>query len=242
MRRLLPLSMPLLAALALAVAGVATAQDAPPVEPVEPYVEGDLTPDEIGPTSAVLELTTTIDLACVTVYGPDRGFGMLALDQQMGGAAHRSHRVVLSGLEPDTAYVYRFQGSAPDGRLFASDVYAFRTEPETDDARFGPAVEDVRAVAASSEFSDAFAAANAVDGDGGSEWSSAGDGNEAWIELGLPGATELSGVGVWTRTMSASARISASPSSPTRARPSGRSSCPTRTGCTASPSTPPPST
>jgi hypothetical protein len=205
MRRLLFLSIPFLAALALATA--ATAQDAPPVEPVEPYVEGDLAPDDVGPTSAALELTTTIDLACVAVYGTDRSFGMLALDQQMGAAAHRDHRVVLTGLEPDTEYVYRFQGSAPDGRLFASDVYTFRTAARTDDARFGPKLEDLSAVAASSEFSDAFAAGNAVDGDGGSEWSSAGDGDDAWIEIGLPGATELSGIGVWTRTMASSARI-----------------------------------
>jgi len=207
MRRLLPLSIPLLAVVALALAGAATGQDAPPVEPVEPYVEGDLTPDEIGPTSAVLDLTTTIDLACVAVYGTDRSFGQLALDQQMGAAAHRSHRVVLSGLEPDTAYVYRFQGSAPDGRLFASQVYTFRTAARVDDARFGPPVADLRAVDASSTFSEAFAPANAVDGDGGSEWSSAGDGDDAWIELGLPGPTELSGIGVWTRTMTSSARI-----------------------------------
>jgi hypothetical protein len=193
--------------LLLALTAAASAQDPPAVHPVEPHVEGTLTPDEVGPRSAVLALTTTIDLACVVVFGADEGFGRLALDQQMGAAAHRDHRVVLSGLEPDTAYVYRFQGSAPDGRLFASDVYAFRTPPEEADARFGPAVGDLRAVAASSEFSSSFAAGHAVDGDGGSEWSSAGDGDDAWIEIALPGPTELSGVGVWTRTMTTSARI-----------------------------------
>lgn len=197
----------LLTALLIVLAPSAAGQDLPTVEPVEPLVEGELTPDEIGPRSAVLELSTTNDLACVVVYGTDEGFGRLALDEQMGAAAHSEHRVVLSGLEPDTEYVYRLQGSAPDGRLLASEVYAFRTPAERRDASFGPAIDELRALSASSEFSSTFAAGNAVDGDAASEWSSAGDGDDAWIEIALPGPTELSGVGVWTRTMTASARI-----------------------------------
>lgn len=189
-------------------AGAALAQAAlPAVEPVEPYLASDLVPTEIGPRSAVLDIVTTIDLACVVVYGPGDAFGMLALDQQMGAAAHRDHRVVLTGLEPDRAYRFRLQGSAPDGRLFASAPVSFRTPPDDADARFGDAIEGLRAVAASSEFSAAFAAGNAVDRDGGSEWSSRGDGDDAWIEIALPGPTELTGVGVWTRTMATSARI-----------------------------------
>ena len=179
----------------------------PSVRPVEPHLANDLVPVEIGPRTAVLEIATTIDLACVVVYGPDQDFGQLALDQQMGAAAHRDHRVVLTGLEPDRTYRFRLQGSAPDGRLFASAVGSFRTPPDDGDARFGDRVDGLRAVAASSEFSAAFAAGNAVDRDGGSEWSSRGDGDGAWIEIALPGPTELSGVGVWTRTMATSARI-----------------------------------
>ncbi len=178
-----------------------------PVAPVEPFLANELALSEIGPRSAVLEVETTIDLACVVVYGPDDEFGLLALDEQMGAAAHRDHRVVLTGLEPDRDYRFRLQGSAPDGRLFASRIVAFRTPPETQDARFGPRVEGLDAVAASSEFSSAFAAGNAVDRDGGSAWSSRGDGNDAWIEIALPEETQLSGIGVWTRTMASSARI-----------------------------------
>lgn len=196
-----------LAIVAAATFGFAPAQALPSVQAVEPFVDGDLAPDDIGASSAVISLATTIDLACVVVFGTDDGFGRMALDQQMGGTAHQEHRVVLSGLEPDTEYVYRFQGSAPDGRLFASEIMTFRTASETSDARFGDAVRNLRAAAASSEFSSAFAAGNAVDGDGGSEWSSAGEGDDAWIEIALPDVTDLSGVGVWTRTMSSSARI-----------------------------------
>ncbi|MDZ7706893.1 MAG: discoidin domain-containing protein [Trueperaceae bacterium] len=203
-----------LASLMVALASVsalstALAQDAPlpTVEPVEPFLSAPLAMAEVGPRSAVLEVTTTIDLACAVVFGPDDGFGGLALDQQMGAGAHQDHRVILTDLEPDTEYLFRLQGSAPDGRLLASEVQAFRTPPEQADERFGPRVEGLQALAASSTFASGFAAENAVDGDGGSEWSSRGDGDDAWLEIGLPGSTRLSGVGVWTRTMATSARI-----------------------------------
>jgi len=191
------------------VVSTALAQDAalPTVEPVEPFLTEPLAMDEVRPRSAVLEVTTTIDLACAVVFGPDGSFGRLALDQQMGAGAHQDHRVLLTDLEPDTEYVFRLQGSAPDGRLVASQVQTFRTPPEQTDTRFGPRVEELEAVAASSVFSSGFAAGNAVDGDGGSEWSSRGDGDDAWIEIALPGPTDLSGVGVWTRAMTSSARI-----------------------------------
>jgi len=175
------------------VASTALAQDAslPAVEPVEPFLSEPLAMDEVRPRSAVLEITTTIDLACAVVFGTDGGFGRLALDQQMGASAHQDHRVILTDLEPDTEYVFRLQGSAPDGRLLASQVQTFRTPPEQADTRFGPRVEELEAVAASSVFSEGFAAGNAVDGDGGSEWSSRGDGDDAWIEIALPGPIEL---------------------------------------------------
>lgn len=195
--------------IAALIVSTALAQDGslPTVEPVEPFLTEPLAMDEVRPRSAVLEITTTIDLACAVVFGPEGGFGRLALDQQMGAEAHQDHRVILTDLEPDTEYVFRLQGSAPDGRLLASAVQTFRTPPEQADERFGPRLEELQAVAASSTFSSGFAPENAVDLDGGSEWSSRGDGDDAWIEITLPERTELSGVGVWTRTMATSARI-----------------------------------
>lgn len=208
--RLVAVIVALTVALVLAPSpSTASAQNAPlpAVEPVEPFLTQPLALAEVRPRSAVLEVTTTIDLACAVVFGPDGGFGRLAVDQQMGAEAHQDHRVILTDLEPDTEYVFRLQGSAPDGRLLTSELQTFRTPPEQADGRFGPRVEELRAVAASSAFSGGFAAENAVDRDGGSEWSSRGDGDDAWIEVALPGRAELSGVGVWTRTMATSARI-----------------------------------
>ena len=53
----------------------------------------------------------------------------------------------------------------------------------------------------------AFGAANALDGDPATEWSSAGDGDEAWIAVELPSVTHVTSVGFWTRTMGDSAQV-----------------------------------
>ena len=43
--------------------------------------------------------------------GEDETFGRLGTDVEMAAGGHRYHRVVLGGLEPGTAYVFRLQGS-----------------------------------------------------------------------------------------------------------------------------------
>ena len=56
--------------------------------------------------------------------------------------------------------------------------------------------------AVSSQFSDAFAASNAVDGDPVTEWSSAGNGDAAFIEIDLGRVVQAVAVGFLTREMS----------------------------------------
>jgi quercetin dioxygenase-like cupin family protein len=53
----------------------------------------------------------------------------------------------------------------------------------------------------------AFGAANALDGDPATEWSSASDGDEAWIEVELASATNVKSVGFWSRTMGDTAQV-----------------------------------
>lgn len=179
--------------------------------PIEDVVDGPIAMSEVTATSATLLVTTHLDLACVVVFGEDEGFGQLALDADMGGGAHRDHRVLLRGLEPDTEYAYRLQGSAPDGRFFASEVLRFRTAPAEAGLSLGVDVATAEAgatvVAASSEFGGAFAAANAIDGDARSEWSSRGDGDAAYLTVRLREPVEVTGFGFWTRTMGSSAQI-----------------------------------
>ena len=151
--------------------------------------------------SAVISVGTSIDAACAVVFGEDGTFGQLATDRDMAGAAHRDHQVVLGGLQPATTYVFRLQGSGIDGRLYRSQVYSFSTPaPPTSasaDLAVGARIDDV-----SSEYSEAFSASNAVDGDPTTEWSTLGDGDSAFITLDLGRLVDISAVAFRTREMS----------------------------------------
>lgn len=160
-------------------------------------------PDASG-TTAVLRVTTELDMACAVVFGRDESLGDgIATDADMGGGAHTDHQAVMSGLEPDTEYYYRVQGSGSDGNLYRSELRTFRTAradtagtPGENVAR-GAAVVDV-----SSEFSADFPAGAAVDGDLATEWSSAGDGDDASITLDLGRPVDVVGVALRSRSMS----------------------------------------
>lgn len=160
-------------------------------------------PDPAG-TSATLEVATTLDMACAVVFGRDESLGDgIATDADMGGGAHREHEAVMFGLEPDTEYFYRVQGSGADGSLYRSGLRTFRTPPAADaGAPGGNVAAGAEVVAVSSEFSDDFPASAAVDGNRGTEWSSAGDGDDASITLDLGRQVRVVGVALRSRSMS----------------------------------------
>lgn len=212
-----------LAALLMGTAGMAQSASATPAtapatsaalvaQPLGPFIVGPLAVSDVTSVSATLKVSTTVDLACVVVFGTGKSFGHLALDSDMGASAHRHHRVLMRGLEPDTVYHYRLQGSAPDGTLYASNTMTFRTAAPSSQAdslgvNVATVAQGARVTRVSSQFSAAFGAANAIDGNASTEWSSAGDGNAAFITVTLPKSVQVSGFGLWTRTMGSSAQI-----------------------------------
>lgn len=160
-----------------------------------------MTPDPSG-ASAVLTVSTSVDAVCAVAFGETEAFGGLATDLDMAGTGHSEHSARLTGLTPDTRYLYRLQGVGPDGTLYQSDVFEFRTPEASGDAAPGENVAvGATVVDVSSEFSDGFAAANALDGDGGTEWSSSGDGDDAYITVDLGREVEAVAVGFRTRSM-----------------------------------------
>ncbi len=163
-------------------------------------------------SSAMLEVNTTVDAVCAIAYGPTGDYGFLATDTDMAGGGHDDHHPTMLGLEPDTTYFYRLQGIGPDGTLYVSEQMTFRT-PAADDAS-GPARANLAVgatiVDVSSEFSASFAAGNAVDGSLASEWSSRGDGDDAYITIDLGAETAATGVGFRTREMSDGTSITTS--------------------------------
>lgn len=153
-------------------------------------------------TSATVRITTTVNAVCAVTYGIDGPFGSIATARDMGaGGGHSDHQAVMTGLQPATEYQYQLQGVAADGKLYRSEVRTFTTPSATTGAfgfnvAIGAEVRD-----ASSEFSVDFVAANAVDGDFATEWSSLGDGDEAFITIDLGGPVAIKAVGFRTRTM-----------------------------------------
>lgn len=194
----------MLVALAVTLGACSAEQDEAVVHPAEDVIDGEITvtPDPSG-TSATVTVTTTVDMACAVVYGTTEDLGDgIATDSDMSGGAHSDHAPVLTGLRPDTEYYLRVQGSGADGRLYRSDLVTFRTPAAEALERPGEnAATDATVVAASSEFSEDFSAANAIDGDPATEWSTAGDGDDAWITIDLGEPVDVVGIGYRSREM-----------------------------------------
>ncbi len=182
----------------------ATAGDAAvPVRGIEEILDGDFSV-EVDPsgTSAVLRLNTTIDVACSVVYGTSTRFGGLATDTDMAGGGHSVHQPLMTGLEPGTTVVWRVQGTAEDGTIYVSDVNQFTT-PAGDGAAARTNLSlNASVIETSSDFNSNFAGANAIDGSLASEWSSRGDGDDAFIVIDLGAPMEVTGIGFRTREMS----------------------------------------
>ena len=169
---------------------------------------------DIGPRSATLVADSNVDLVCAVAFGTTTDYGQIATDLDMGGGGHSDHRPVLTGLETDTLYHYRLGGLGPDGTVYRSDDFTFRTPPEADagDQQPSDGIVALSVTCVSSNFGGGgndglWGASNAIDGDFGTQWSSDGDGDDAWIELRLPSRTRVTAIGFWTRTMGASAQI-----------------------------------
>ncbi len=157
---------------------------------------------DLSAGTARLRVDTTIRAVCAVAYGETEDLGALSTDQDMEAAGHRSHGPVLTGLQPETTYFYRLQGVGPDGTLYQSELLTF-TAPAAHEADAGTnRASFATVVDVSSEFSGAFAATNAIDGDPGTEWSSRGDGDGAYITVDLGAEIAVTAIRFVTREMS----------------------------------------
>ncbi|MGE3073917.1 MAG: discoidin domain-containing protein [Dehalococcoidia bacterium] len=202
------------ASLALTLVACGDDGPEPAVSSIDGILDGAILVEDIRSDAANVRVVTTIPVVCAVVFGTDTSYGGISTDPDMGGAAHSDHFAPLRGLEPDTVYHYRLQGTGPDGMLYVSGDLTFRTAPrDPDQLDRGPNVasltEGARVLEVSSVFggSMAWRAENAVDGDTATEWSSDGDGDAAFITIELRDETRLTAVGLWSRTMGTSAEI-----------------------------------
>lgn len=164
-------------------------------------------------TSVVIQFTSGVPTMCNVAFGTDTTYGALSTMPMMGGAI-QDHAVTLSGLMPETTYHYRVTLTDEQAGVYQSEDLTIITNPsEPSPPATGPEGENVASLAAgatvigvSSSFGGgdndgSFGANNALDGQTNTEWSSNGDGDDAWIEIELPGPYDVHVIGFWTRKM-----------------------------------------
>lgn len=164
--------------------------------------------DPTDPERGIFRVTTTEPMICAIVWGETEEFGKFNNSLAMNGTGIVDHDVFLPGAVAGETYFFRVQGSTADGTLYTSETATF-TIPETetrpaasDRVELVPNLAlDATIIDVSSEFNDSFAAANAIDDSGPSEWSSDGDGDDAFITIDLGASQEITGVEYITRSM-----------------------------------------
>lgn len=174
---------------------------------------------DLTPELVTVEVETRQSVVCAVVYGATSDYGQIATDTDMAGGGHSAHHPTLTGLRPDTLYYARFEGVGPDGTLYRSEEYTFRTPPagpsaagETNLAspQAGARITGVSSNYGGGADDSTHGGLRAIDGNPGTQWSSDGDGDEAWIEIELAAETRVTRVGFGTRTMGSSAQINSS--------------------------------
>ncbi len=160
---------------------------------------------DIKNSEARLTFVSTIPLACSVIYGKMPNFGQIATDSNMNGGAIINHNPILNNLEADTVYHYRVQGSDAEGKLYWGAHSTFKTSGSIIDNNLLSLDNGARISAVSSNFDGAndgeFGANNAVDGSNATAWSSAGDGDNAFIEITLAESKKIETIMVRSRSM-----------------------------------------
>lgn len=151
--------------------------------------------------SAVVRVTTNPRTVCAIAYGKTTSLGSIADDRNMDGTAIARHTVVLGGLEPGTTYYYRLTATDARGRVFQSQRLARFTTPRRPPTAEHDVAVGAKVLAVSSQWSSAYKAANAVDGNLATQWASKGNGDHAFITIELRRKYKVSGVAFITRRM-----------------------------------------
>lgn len=212
-RRLQAVSFGFAAGVVLLAAGCGSDDDGrSTAREVRPFaeVQADEFVFEADPTNAergIFRVSTTEPMICAIVWGETEELGRFNNSLAMNGTGIVDHDVFLPGAMPGRTYYFRVQGSTADGTLYQSDMATFtipgsQAPVPTDGADRGENLAlGATVIEVSSEFSDGFAAANATDDSGTTEWATAGDGDDAFIVLDLGEERQIAGAEFITRSM-----------------------------------------
>lgn len=203
-----------LLAVALAACGGQT-PPGPVLLPLEEMPGGFDGPNVLDNTgiSAVIQFAAGVPTMCNVAYGMDTTYGAIGTMPMMAGGV-RDHSVTLRSLTPNTTYHYRITLTDQQARVYQSEDFTFTTaatEPvplaeQPDGENVASLAAGATVIGVSSNFGggdndSTFGANNAVDGQTNTEWSSNGDGDDAWIEIELDRTYDVHTIGFWTRMM-----------------------------------------
>lgn len=193
-------------ALLLAACGGGDSASSDAVHPFSEVQGSDLVfeRDPNDPTRGIFRVTTTEPMICAIVWGEDASFGRFNNSLSMNGTGIEQHDVLLPDVEPGVTYRYVVPGTTADGTLYRSKVGTFAIEGGREQAavdRGENLALGATIVDRSSQFSAAFAAENALDGDTATEWATRGDGDEGFVTIDLGAVREIGGVEFVTRSM-----------------------------------------
>jgi hypothetical protein len=163
--------------------------------------------DPGNPERGIFRVETTEPAICAIVWGETEALGNFNNSLSMNGTGIVDHDVVLPGLESGREYFYIVQGTTADGTWYRSELATFTIDsPDAVTSATRPITGDNLAesgtvVDVSSEFGPDWAATNAIDGSGLTEWSTAGDGDDAFITVDLGADQPIDTVEFITRSM-----------------------------------------
>ena len=201
------------AALAIAAAGCSTSgEDDGAADAGNAGVAFDnLRVEDVGAYRAVIRFDTSAPTRCEAEFGTvEDALDRTATDPNMEPDTYQTeHQVPLEDLAPNTAYYVAARAEDEAGDVFVSPIAMFTTGA-------GAAVDDMINIAAltagttvtavSSNFGGAandatWGANHAFDGQMSTEWSSNGDGDDAFVEVDLGATKSFSVVGFRSRMM-----------------------------------------
>ena len=188
----------------------------------EPAVEDveflDVRVEELTHNRVVIRFETSRETSCEVEYGIRTGMDdtpnldQSATDPNMEpGTFSIDHEVPIEDLEAERTYYFRMRATDPEGRTYFSEVDSFKTlvGPVRDgnminvaQMAMGSAVAEVSSNWSNGANDSSFGANNAIDGMMGTEWSSAGDGDGAWITIDFGQMRTIERFGFRSRKMS----------------------------------------
>lgn len=180
----------------------------------QPIDFSNLRVEEITHNRAVFRGDTSIPATCLVTYG-------LSMDdmpweatdpEMMEGEYAIDHQVPLEDLMPATTYYLRGSAEGANGEAGVSDIVMFSTvvdpgnDPTADMVNVALLAEGTTVAAVSSNWNNgdndsSYGIHNALDGQEATEWSTAGDGNGAWVELDLGQERTISHIAFRSRMM-----------------------------------------